>query len=538
MNGDQIRGEMTSSVDEPAAAPNRATAGGPLLEMRGISKRFPGVLALDQVDFDLRAGEVHVLFGENGAGKSTLINIIAGTFPADTGSFRFDGAEIRHLTPHKARVMGISPVFQEFSLVPELTIEENLFLGRERSRLGFLQSGSMRKHATKVVAELGFDLDPKAKVGRLSRAHQQMAEIAKALMTDARVLILDEPTASLTENETYRLFELIERLKSEGVGIIYVSHRMREIKQLADRVTVLRDGRLIKTLDAEGVTENELVELMTGRKIEVLFPKIDHRPGETLLQVSGLTTSNHTVEEVDFRARAGEITGVAGLVGCGKSELIRAVYGLEPIHAGSIEINGRPFAHPNPSRSLEAGVCYFPSDRVVEGLALSRPIRENASMAALNLEQFVRNKILQRSSEKRIIQEIVDKLRLRPPNIERVVGNLSGGNRQKVMLARGLTRETRLFLFDEPTVGIDVGAKVEVYELMKQLVEAGAAIVLVSSELPEVLNLSNRLYVMHRAHMVAELTGDAITEQNVLASFFEGDQKLAGKQTEAERMRA
>ena len=537
MDGDQTGDEMTTSVEKPAAA-EAAAAGGPLLEMRGVSKRFPGVLALDQVDFDLRAGEVHVLFGENGAGKSTLINIIAGTFPQDGGSFRFAGEEVRHLTPHRARTLGISPVFQEFSLVPELTVEENLFLGRERSRLGFLKSGDMRRHAAEVVAELGFDLDPKAKVGRLSRAHQQMAEIAKALMTDARVLILDEPTASLTENETYRLFELIDRLKAEGVGIIYVSHRMREIKQLADRITVLRDGRLIRTLDAEGVTENELVELMTGRKIEVLFPKIAHRPAEVLLRVEGLTTADHSVEEVDFYARAGEVTGVAGLVGCGKSELIRAVYGLEPVAAGGIEVKGAAFAHPSPSHSLAAGVCYFPSDRVVEGLALTRPIRENASMAALNLEQFVRRKILQRASEKRIIQEIVDKLRLRPPNIERVVGNLSGGNRQKVMLARGLTRETSIFLFDEPTVGIDVGAKVEVYELMKQLVEGGAAIVLVSSELPEVLNLSNRLYVMHRAHMVAELTGEAITEQNVLASFFEGDQKLAGKYAEQERARA
>ncbi len=509
-----------------------------ILSLRGISKRFPGVLALDQVDFELRPGEVHVLFGENGAGKSTLINVISGTYGPDGGRYEFDGQEQRHLTPHRARVMGISPVFQEFSLVPDLTIEENLFLGRERRRFGFLQNAAMRKRAQEVIADLGFDLDPKAKVRNLSRAHQQMAEIAKALMADLRVLILDEPTASLTETETYRLFELIDKLRAQGIGIIYVSHRMREIRQLADRITVLRDGRLIKTLSAAGVTENELVELMTGRKIEVLFPQIAHAPGETLVQVSGLTTVGHAVEGVDFHARAGEVTGVAGLVGCGKSELIRAIYGLEGIESGSIAVGGADYQHPRPSTSLARGLCYFPSDRVVEGLALSRPVRENASMAALNLEQFARRKILQRASEKRVIQEIVNKLRLRPPNIERVVANLSGGNRQKVMLARGLTRETRVFLFDEPTVGIDVGAKVEVYELMKQLVEAGAAIVLVSSELPEVLHLSNRVYVMHRAHMVAELTGDQISEQNVLASFFEGDQKLAAKHAEQRRASA
>jgi len=523
-----------SEAAEAKGSATPATAGGAdaplLLEMRGISKRFPGVLALDRVDFDLRPGEVHVLFGENGAGKSTLINIIAGTFGPDArGSYRYDGEEIRHLTPHQARLKGISPVFQEFSLVPDLTVEENLFLGREIARLGFLRDGPMRKRAAEVVSELGFDLNPRAKVRELSRAHQQMVEIAKALLADVRLLILDEPTASLTENETYKLFDLIAKLKKQNVGIIYVSHRMREIKQLADRVTVLRDGKLIKTLDAEGVTETELVELMTGRKIDVLFPKIAHTPGETLLKVSGLTTGDHAVEDVSFYARAGEITGVAGLVGCGKSELIRAIYGLEEVSSGSIEVFGKPFDHPSPSRCLDSGLCYFPSDRVVEGLALTRPIRENASMAALKLPAFAKMKILQRVSEKRLIQEIVDKLKLRPPNIERVVANLSGGNRQKVMLARGLTRETKVFLFDEPTVGIDVGAKIEVYELMKGLVEAGAAIVLVSSELPEVLNLSNRLYVMHRAHVVAELTGAEMTEQNVLASFFEGDRHIAQK---------
>ncbi len=524
---------MMDGASGPAVAVERtapaATAGPRLLELTGITKRFPGVVALDRVDFDLRPGEVHVLFGENGAGKSTLINIIAGTFPADEGSYVYDGREIRRLTPHQAREIGISPVFQEFSLVPDLTVVENLFLGRERTSFGFLSAAAMRQRAEEVIAELGFDLNPRAKIRELSRAHQQMVEIAKALLAEVRLLILDEPTASLTESETSKLFELIERLRGQGVGIIYVSHRMREIKQLADRITVLRDGKLVKTLDSQGVTENELVELMTGRKIDVLFPKIDHRPGEVGLKVQGLTTANHTVEDVDFVARAGEVTGVAGLVGCGKSELIRAIYGLEPLSAGTIEVFGQPMHHITPRKSLDRGVCYFPSDRVVEGLALTRPIRENASMAALDLPQFARLKILRQVSERRAIQEIVDRLRLRPPNIERVVQNLSGGNRQKVMLARGLTRETRLFLFDEPTVGIDVGAKIEVYELMKQLVEAGAAIVLVSSELPEVLHLSNRVYVMHRAHVVAELSGAEMTEQNVLASFFEGDRSIERK---------
>ncbi|MEZ5931927.1 MAG: sugar ABC transporter ATP-binding protein [Alphaproteobacteria bacterium] len=505
------------------AAPSPGAAQAPLIEIRGVSKSFPGVKALDDVDFDLRPGEVHVLFGENGAGKSTLINIIAGTFAQDSGEFAFMGEPLRGLTPHRARVMGISPVFQEFSLVAEMTVEENLFLGREIARGGVLDRKAMRARSADIIQDLGFALEPNRKIADLSRAHQQMAEIVKALMGEVKVLILDEPTASLTERETVRLFELIAELKSQGVGIIYVSHRMAEIRELADRITVLRDGRLVKTLDAEGVGENELVELMTGRKIDLLFPPIDHQPAGTLLQIEGLTLLNGDAREIDFYARAGEITGIAGLVGCGKSELIRAVYGLEPIAAGDIKIAGETFAHPAPAASLARGVCYFPSDRVAEGLALGRPIRENVSVSALGLERFARKGIIKRLGERKLVQEIVGQLGLRPPNIERLAGNLSGGNRQKVMLSRGLTRETRVFLFDEPTVGIDVGAKVEVYDLMKALVGEGAAIVLVSSELPEVLHLCNRLYVMHQGRMVAELTGDDIEEQTVLACFFRED---------------
>lgn len=513
---------MTVAIDPHR--PSERTDNGLLIEMRGISKRFPGVKALDGVDFDLRPGEVHVLFGENGAGKSTLINIISGTFAQDEGDYRFMGDEVRGLTPHRARVMGISPVFQEFSLVSEMTVEENLFLGREITRGGMLKRRAMRARAAEIIAELGFALEPRRAVASLSRAHQQMAEIVKALMNDVKVLILDEPTASLTERETARLFDLIAELKASGVGIIYVSHRMAEIHKLADRITVLRDGCLIRTLDAEGVGEDELVELMTGRKIDVLFPAIAHNPGETMLEASNICVDNGQIRNVDFHVRAGEIVGIAGLVGCGKSELVRAIYGLEPLAAGKVTVAGQPYETPSASESLSRGVCYFPSDRVAEGLALGRPIRENVSASALGLEDFARRSVIRRRSEKRIVRGIVDRLGLRPPNIERSVGNLSGGNRQKVMLARGLTRQTRVFLFDEPTVGIDVGAKAEVYGLMKELVETGAAIVLVSSELPEVMNLSNRLYVMHRGRMIAELSGNDIKEETVLACFFQDDE--------------
>jgi ribose transport system ATP-binding protein len=493
------------------------------------------VVALSHVDFDLRYGEVHVLFGENGAGKSTLINIISGTYPPDEGVFAYQGETIGRLTPHAARLLGISPVFQEFSLAPELTVEQNLFLGRELTRGGVLDRAGMKAKAREVIESLGFDLVTDRKVRELSRAHQQMVEIAKAFLADVRLLILDEPTASLTEAEAEKLFALVAKLKAKGVGIIYVSHRMREIKQLADRITVLRDGRKTTTVDAADVSENDLVELMTGRKIDVLFPHIEAQPGERLLEVEGLTLVNRTVADVSFYARAGEITGIAGLVGCGKSELVRAVYGLELIESGVVRVCGEATPHPSPATSLKRGLCYFPSDRVAEGLALVRPVRENASMTALDLPAFARAGVLQRGSERRVVQSIAERLKLRPPHIERAVANFSGGNRQKVLLARGLTRDIKVYLFDEPTVGVDVGAKTEVYGLMKELVATGAAIVLVSSELPEVLHLSHRVYVMHRSRMVAELTGAEINEQEALSHFFREHPAELGAPSHARR---
>ena len=498
---------------------------GALLELAGVGKRFPGVVALDGVDFELRRGEVHVLLGENGAGKSTLINIMAGSFAQDSGQVRFLGTEVAHLSPHQARLMGISPVFQEFSLIPELTVEQNLFLGREMTAGPLLRRSAMRRRAAELLRTLGFDLAPGAKAGHLSRAHQQMAEIAKALLAETRVLILDEPTASLTEAEVDRLFDLVARLKAEGVGIVYVSHRMAEIRRIADRVTVLRDGRRVATVAAAGATDAALVELMTGRRIDTLFPAIVARPGATVLEIAGLSLADGSVRDATMHARAGEITGIAGLVGSGKSELIRAVYGLAQVSAGSIRVGGAAMAAPSPAAALRAGACYFPSDRAAEGLALSRPVRENASMAALDLARLSRGGVLRRPEERRLVRGVLERLTLRPLELERRVSAFSGGNRQKVLLARGLMRDIRLFLFDEPTVGIDVGAKLEVYELMKRLAEDGAAIVLVSSELPEVMHLSNRLYVMHRARIVAELAGEAMTERAVLGHFFtaEGD---------------
>jgi len=492
-----------------------------LLEMTGISRRFPGVLALDGVDFELRHGEVHALFGENGAGKSTLINIIAGTFPPDAGEMRYRGEPVTDLTPHRARLIGISPVFQEFSLVPDLTVEQNLFLGHEKVAFGLLDRKAMRQAAREIIIRLGFDLQPERKVRDLSRAHQQMVEIAKALLTDVHLLILDEPTASLTDAEAGRLFDLMGRLKANGVGIIYVSHRMAEIRRLADRITVLRDGRKVATVGTADVTDTALIEMMTGRTAGALFPAIRRPSGsETLFGVEQLTLADGSVKNASVTVRAGEVVGIAGLVGCGKSELIRAAFGLEKIVGGIVRCRGRELHGLTPKAALAAGICYFPSDRVAEGLALSRAVRENISMAALDNAAFARGPVLRLAGERFQAQRIADKLRLRPPRIEQRVLNLSGGNRQKVVLARAMTRDLDVFLFDEPTVGIDVGAKVEVYELIKELAERGAAVIVVSSELPEVMNLSHRLYVMHRARVVAELQGAEISEQRVLAHFF------------------
>ena len=488
--------------------------------MTGVTKRFPGVVALDDVDFDVRRGEVHVLFGENGAGKSTLINIIAGTYPLDSGTMVFDGRRLTHLTPHQSRLTGISPVFQEFSLAPDLTVEENLFLGREQARWGVLRKSSMRAEARAVLRDLGFVLRPGARVGQLMRAQQQMTEIAKALLQELKLFILDEPTASLTERETEKLFALIERLKGEGVGIIYVSHRMNEIRRVGDRVTVLRDGKKIETVRASDVDEAQLVEMMTGRKVDALFPKITAMPAEMMLQVRDLSTVDGRLSDVSFEVRAGEVVGVAGLVGCGKSELARAVFGLNKISAGELIVSGETIERPTPTGMLKRGVCYFPSDRVAEGLALSRPVRENSSVAALDLPEFSRWRFIRRRHERALIKRIIEGLHVRPPDIERTADQLSGGNRQKVMLARGLTRDIKIFLFDEPTVGIDVGAKTEVYQFLDELTKRGAAVLLISSELLEVVNLAHRVYVMHQGEIVNHLGNDEITEEAVLSSFF------------------
>jgi ribose transport system ATP-binding protein len=509
---------MTGSVTD-RVSPER---GSPLLlEMKGITKRFPGVLALDGVDFDLRAGEVHVLFGENGAGKSTLISIIAGAQKPQAGSLRMRGETVELSSVHDARERGISAVFQEFSLVPQLTIEENLFLGAEITVGGLLSKRALHAKAEEILERLGFPLRPSQPVMYLSRAEQQMVEIAKAFRSDLSVLILDEPTSSLTERETEQLFRLIEQAKAEGVGIIYITHRMSEIRRIGDRITVLRDGRYIDTVDAKQCTDEELLRLMTGRVIDQVFPKIAFDPKEEILSVEGLSTANGELRDISISVRRGEVVGIAGLIGSGKSEVARACFGLEPLSAGRVAFDGEETTGLGPRKMLDRGFFYVPPDRRAEGLVMMRSVRENIALPSLRLSRFSGPILLKLAAERAEVTEICKRLNLQPRAIERAADHFSGGNQQKILLGKSLTRKVKLFVFDEPTVGVDVGTRVAIYEFIRDLCEAGAAILLISSDLPEILHLTNRVYVMYRGVLRSEFVGENITEENVLGDFFE-----------------
>jgi len=509
---------MPPASDQGVVAPDPAL---PLLECRGMVKEYPGVLALDRVDFQLRPGEVHILFGENGAGKSTLISLLAGAQEPTSGEILMRGAPVKLRSVHRARALGISAVFQEFSLVPQLTVEENLFLGAEPRKFGFLDRQTMRREARAILARLDFALDPAETVQRLTRAQRQMVEIAKAFRIQPSVLILDEPTASLTERETEQLFALIRAATAQGVGVIYITHRMAEIRRIGSRVTVLRDGRVIATADAETTSEVRLVELMTGRVINEIYPAIRHTPGEVVLKVEGLTSLTQSVRDVSIEVRAGEIVGIAGLVGSGKSEVARACFGLEAVAHGRVWIRGEEITGQPPRAAMQKGLFYLPPDRREEGLMMMRSCRENMVLPALRDAPIRRGLFLDVSQEQSLSQRLARRINLQPPLPERDVGHFSGGNQQKVLMAKSLARPVQVFLFDEPTTGVDVTTRAAIYRFIGEMCEAGAGVLLVSSDLPEVLHLSHRLYVMYRGRIQATFSGADITEQNVLTYFFE-----------------
>ena len=494
----------------------------PLLATRNLTKDYPGVRALDGVDFDLRAGEVHALLGENGTGKSTLISMLSGAAAPSAGHIERDGQAVAFSSVHDARDRGVSAVFQEFSLIPQMTVEENMFLGAEHRRGIFLDRAEMRRETERILSELAFDLKPGRKVRDMSRAEQQMVEIAKAFRSELSVLILDEPTASLTSHEAEQLFRLADDLTTRGVGIIYITHRMEEIFRIGDRITVLRDGRYVDTVGIDEADEDRLVELMTGSGVGATFPAGAAAASgqEEILRLDGVSTHGGGARDVSLSIRRGEIIGLAGLVGSGKSEAMRAAFGALPISAGRVIYKGEEVTGRSPGDAIGNGFLYLPADRREEGLLMVRPVRENMSLASLGGERFRRGIFVDRAWERRVVAETSECLNLSPNRPEMTVDRLSGGNQQKVMLARSLICDIDLVILDEPTVGVDVGTRHAIYRFIVDLAEGGAAVVIVSSDLSEILNLADRAYVFHRGHIQAEFCGGDLTEENVLARFF------------------
>ena len=488
----------------------------PFLEAHGIVKRFPGVVALNGVSFDIRAGETHALLGENGAGKSTLIKTIAGVYHADAGEIRIDGHPARIRNPHDAQALGISTIYQEFTLAPDMTVAENIFLGREPLKvraLSIVDRRELIRRTREVLASLDLQIDPEATVKHLGVAQQQMVEIAKALSLDARLIIMDEPTATLTSHEIDRLFGTIVRLKQRSVAILYVSHRLEEVKGIADRATILRDGIYVATVQVASTTIDEMIRLMVGRDLKDKFPKVTVEPGEEVLRVEELTR-NGILHGVSFHVRRGEIVGIAGLVGARRTETARAIFGADPIDSGRIFLHGKPVRVRTPADAIANRVALVPEDRKRHGIFGSLSVRENVVLSGLR--HFSRNGLLDLRSERRRAQEFVSSLRVATTDIEKWVRDLSGGNQQKVVIAKWLNTNAELFLFDEPTRGIDVGGKIEVYRLMGELVSRGAAIVMISSELPEILGMSDRILVMREGRICGEFDRAGATEENIL----------------------
>lgn len=493
----------------------------PILVLKNIEKRFPGVHALRDVAFDVRPGEVHALLGENGAGKSTLIKIISGVHRPDTGLMQIDGQPVSFNSPNDAKHRGIATIYQELGLYPELSVAENIFTGHTpQRRLGPLKIvdwPAMESRAREILADLNIhDLDVRRKVGVLNVGNRQRVEIAKALSLNARILIMDEPTAALTESDVERLFGIVRLLRERGVGIIYISHRLNEVFELADRVTVLRDGQYVDTRMVKDVNEQELISMMVGRTIDNLFPKITAKIRDVVLEVQDLHREPHT-HGVSFSVRAGEIVGVAGLVGSGRSEMAQIIFGTLPAERGQILINGSPVQIRHPGDAVRHGIAYVPEDRGLQGLIRAMTLRENSTLAVLS--SVSRMSFIQRSNESKMAWNSIKQLAIRATGPEQIVNKLSGGNQQKVVVSKWLASKPRLLIMDEPTRGVDVGAKSEIHRLMSQLAaEDGLAILMISSELPEILGMSDRILVMREGRIVAEFDRPEANQERIAAA--------------------
>jgi ribose transport system ATP-binding protein len=488
--------------------------------MRGITKRFPGVTALDEVDFELEKGEVHVLLGENGAGKSTLIKMLSGAYQPDEGEILLDGEPVSISSATVAQELGISTIYQEFNLVPQLTTAENIFLGRQPRRFGFVDRRKMGEDARKLLERMKVRVAPAALVSTLGVAQRQMVEIAKALSLNARILVMDEPTASLSGQEVERLFEIIRGLKEEEVSMIFISHHLEEVAEIGDRVTVLRDGKVVDWVPA-GTARSEFVRMMVGRSVEDQFPRRRSEVGEILLEAKNLSREG-VLEDVSLQVRAGEVVGIAGIVGAGRTELARAIFGVDPVDSGEVWVEGRRMKPGNPREAKHRGIGFVTEDRQRQGIVPPLSVAENLGLASLGRNTSVG--LVNRREQRRQAGKMIEDLNIRTPGPEQEIRYLSGGNQQKVVIGKWLLADSKVLIMDEPTRGIDVGAKVEIYELMNELTENGAGIVMISSDLLEVLGMSDRILVMSGGRITGELSANEATQENVMELATQGSE--------------
>ncbi|MDZ4764093.1 MAG: sugar ABC transporter ATP-binding protein [Chloroflexota bacterium] len=483
-----------------------------ILDMDRISKAYAGVPALREVSFSCRRGQVHALVGENGAGKSTLIKILGGAVQADSGDITFKGRRFTHLTPRLSLALGISIIYQELALSPYLNVAENIFLGREPNRGGVIQTRKLRDQAAELLDRLHVQIDLDAPVNELTVATQQMVEICKALSRQADLIVMDEPSAILVGQELEQLFVTIKSLAAQGVTIVYISHRLDEVFQIADTITVLKDGAVVDSRPRTDLAHRELVQMMVGRPLEEVYPTPSGQRGEPVLVVDHI--SNTRLKDISLTLHAGETLGIAGMVGSGRTELARAIFGADPISSGRIAINGEPVVHPSPAQAIRSGLALIPEDRKTQGLFTALPIRHNLTLPILS--RLTRNGILQSKRETQVVEDAQKQLSISMASADQEAQYLSGGNQQKVVLAKWLETRPRVIIMDEPTRGIDIGAKFEIYQLMRRLNEQGVAILMISSELPEILGMSDRIIVMRDGQIVGELPRETATEQAII----------------------
>lgn len=485
-----------------------------ILEMQKVCKTFLGVTALDNVNFELRKGEVHVLLGENGAGKSTLVKILSGAHELTSGEIFLNGNKINIKSPKQALEYGISIIYQEFNLIPHLTAAENIFLGREPTiKLGVIDQKNITKSSQKILNNLGVKIDSSSLVKDLGVAQQQMVEVAKALSIKSNILIMDEPTSALTEIEIKELFATINRLKSKGVSIIYISHRLEELFEISDRVTVLRDGKYVGTREIGKTSKSELIRMMVNRDLKNQYPKLKAKIGEEVLRVENLNQKDG-LQKINLSLHSGEILGISGLLGSGRTELARAISGLDKIDSGKIYVRGNIEKIRSTRKAISLGIGFLTEDRKSQGLILNLSIKENISLPSLN--RLSRNGIINIKKEGEAVKKYIKELRIKTPGVDQKVMYLSGGNQQKVVLAKWLCSKAEIFIFDEPTRGIDVGSKVEIYNLMNQLVSEGVAILLISSELPEILGMTDRILVMNQNRISGSFDTVDATEEKIM----------------------